>query len=406
MENISVQYQCPYKGNPKCTLFRFTPGNYTHLKVISTILSSYKDVQYCCGEKPHYSAACGDIVIALTENSQSIPQLLIQEACRKAQWIFSRFNSQEQQKQSSGSSKEPYLLWELSPEDFLDSDPEYDPREWHGYYHFQNTEYSVINAIRRTLLSRVTGWSIDEKKCLEVTKNTSGFTNENIAERVSLIPFACASPTTNTVGTALRLKVDNTENRVKSVYGSDIEILNSDFSLVNHHRHIKILKLMKRDSIDFEFYMRKSCGSENARFCPVNTVGYVEFAKVHLNQDALANLTSEKRAELVERVGGEVLKLSRNKVRLVRQRPLLMDEQPRIFTIQRSFKTTGKDPDFITLEADEENILFQFDVDGRKTARQCFSEALEILTQDFANIEKGFQKHIDKLETLTVTLHS
>ena len=119
--------------------------------------------------------------------------------------------------------------------------------------HFKTTN-TTPNALRRALMCDVKNYAPDT---INIRKNTSCQTDEYIAHRIGLIPFA--NVTRETVAT---LSVD------------DRSATTDDMKGVSAFRPMPIMKLARHQTLDIDVHFREATGADHTRFSHITNVGY------------------------------------------------------------------------------------------------------------------------------------
>lgn len=184
------------------------------------------------------------------------------------------------------------------------------------YLEFENIDSSLVNAIRRTILSdcETVAFNTDEylNSDLKILKNTSSLHNEFILHRVGLIPINIKD-IINFYSSKYKfiLNKSNTTNNIISVTTEDFKIINTETNKEEPSIHffppnnitkeyIQILKLKpnpnsKGEEIHIEGKASKSSGSKNARFSPVSCIYYKNKMDKEKIQKALKEFLKTKK---------------------------------------------------------------------------------------------------------------
>lgn len=162
-----------------------------------------------------------------------------------------------------------------------------------------NVDVSIVNAIRRVILSEIPNVAIrfdpynPEHNDIKILTNTSTLHNEFMGHRISLIPLHLSEKTIQDYDKSMytfRLDVKNTGNDVLTVTTKDIQVFDSD----NVHQpkltkkifppdpitkeYILITKLKPNnyntdegEAFVAEFQASKGIAKQHSRWCPVST---------------------------------------------------------------------------------------------------------------------------------------
>ncbi len=114
---------------------------------------------------------------------------------------------------------------------------------------------SVINAIRRTIMTDIETWLMDPEKTV-FTDNTSILDNEFISHRLSQIPIRNDLKEMDYENIVIECRKKNEEDEVMSVYVSDFQVKvngeNVENTVLFPYPNILLLKLRFQQSIGFE----------------------------------------------------------------------------------------------------------------------------------------------------------
>lgn len=183
-----------------------------------------------------------------------------------------------------------------------------------GVFKIKNIERSIINAIRRILLSEIPSYTIDT---IELEKNNSLMNDEYLAHRIGLIPFlylegeenfrnnedcSCIGGC-NKCSIYIRLKKENDEEDIMNIYSSDFEQEPNEYykvkpiSFEKYPKGILLCKLDKGESISLRGIIRKGIGKEHAKWSCVSTVSFREIPIIKIKEDELKEDT-----ELIDKI--------------------------------------------------------------------------------------------------------
>lgn len=173
-----------------------------------------------------------------------------------------------------------------------------------GVFHIKNIERSIINGIRRILLSEIPSYTID---IIELEKNNSLMNDEYLAHRIGLIPFlyiegeenfrnnedcSCIGGC-NQCSVYFRLKKENNGEEIMNIYSSDFEQEPNKYykvepiSFEKYPKGILLCKLDKGESISLRGIIRKGIGQEHAKWSGVSTVSFREIPIIKIKEEEL-----------------------------------------------------------------------------------------------------------------------
>lgn len=162
---------------------------------------------------------------------------------------------------------------------------------------------SLANAIRRTIISDISTYTIDEKTVNFYTNN-SILNNEFLAHRLALIPIISNLPNMNYEKLLISCnKINNSEN-IESIYANDFICINSETTevlendILFKYPNILFAKLKYNQQLIFEAKLIKN-NSENGGsfYCPVSTCIYCfKIDEKQVNQATEKMTAQEKRS--------------------------------------------------------------------------------------------------------------
>lgn len=133
---------------------------------------------------------------------------------------------------------------------------------------------SLANAIRRTIISDIDAYIIDENSTQFIT-NTSMLNNEFLKHRLTLIPIICDLNNINYENLVISCKINNDEDNIKSVYVKDFictdnttnEII--DNNIIFKYPDILFAKLKYSNQIIFESKLINNTSENGGSFFSV-----------------------------------------------------------------------------------------------------------------------------------------
>lgn len=171
-------------------------------------------------------------------------------------------------------------------------------------FHLKKIDRSILNGIRRILLSEIPTYTID---IIELKKNNSLMNDEYLAHRIGLIPFSFLENEENFRNSEdcscirgcnnctiyFKLEKENYENNVMNVYSSDlIKEYNENYkiepiSFQDYPKGILLCKLDKGESISLRGRIRKGIGKEHSKWSCVSTVSFREIPIIKIKEDEI-----------------------------------------------------------------------------------------------------------------------
>jgi DNA-directed RNA polymerase II subunit RPB3 len=144
----------------------------------------------------------------------------------------------------------------------------------------KDIKISLANAIRRTIISDIATYAIDEKY-INFIENTSMLNNEFLAHRLTLIPIVSNLKDINYDNIIISCKKKNESENMESVYVKDFECKDSetqeiiDNSLIFKYPNILFGKLRNGNVLSFESKLTQNNSEYGGSFfCPVSTCVY------------------------------------------------------------------------------------------------------------------------------------
>ena len=138
---------------------------------------------------------------------------------------------------------------------------------------------SFMNGLRRTILSDIPIWTIDEEK-IEFSENNSLLNNEFLKHRLILIPFLNEDPSISYDHIRVECAVKNESENIKSIYVSDFKLFNEDTEteldikkyLSTDYEDILFAKLKYNEYFSFQAkFTQNTSHHGGAQYCPVST---------------------------------------------------------------------------------------------------------------------------------------
>ena len=185
----------------------------------------------------------------------------------------------------------------------------------------QNCDVSLVNALRRLILSDVetVGFNTEpyNESDIKIIENTSSLHNEFLLQRIGLVPlFVNDVNKFDPSKYKFSLNVQNTSNNILSVTTKDIKITDADtndevsndtFFKANPitNDHILIIKLKPNpnkegEKLHFEGVASIGNGSKHSRFSPVSCITYINVIDQEKYNAALEKFIEESEGENID----------------------------------------------------------------------------------------------------------
>lgn len=138
---------------------------------------------------------------------------------------------------------------------------------------------SFMNGLRRTILSDIPIWTIDEEK-IEFSENNSLLNNEFLKHRLILIPFLNEESSFSYEHIRVECSVKNDSENIKSIYVSDFKLIDEDTEteldikkyLLTDYEDILFAKLKYNEYFSFQAkFTQNTSHHGGAQYCPVST---------------------------------------------------------------------------------------------------------------------------------------
>lgn len=138
---------------------------------------------------------------------------------------------------------------------------------------------SFMNGLRRTILSDIPIWTIDEEK-IEFSENNSLLNNEFLKHRLILIPFLNKEESFSYEHIRVECSVKNESENIKSIYVSDFKLIDENTEseldikkyLHTDYENILFAKLKYNEYFSFQAkFTQNTSHHGGAQYCPVST---------------------------------------------------------------------------------------------------------------------------------------
>lgn len=125
---------------------------------------------------------------------------------------------------------------------------------------------SIVNSLRRVLMSDISNYAFDE---IDIKENTTIFHNEFIEHRIGLIPIIMGGQMT------FRLSIKNNDKNDRWVLSDDLVTID-EMEGYEIMKGIPILILREGEEIEIHAKASKGKGSDNIKYSVIETVNFVQ----------------------------------------------------------------------------------------------------------------------------------
>lgn len=183
-----------------------------------------------------------------------------------------------------------------------------------------NIYTSLVNAIRRTILTDIKTWCIDFPS-VQYFENTSVLDNEFITNRLTLVPIRCDLENVDYESIKIECRKRNDEEEIMSVYVSDFVVKDKNNNIIDNnllfpYTKIVLLQLRHQQSIAFEGTLIQGSIDEDLTsvHCPVCTCVHTFIIDENKVREKTNGMTNEEKRnfntmnaerEYIKNVGGE-----------------------------------------------------------------------------------------------------
>lgn len=263
---------------------------------------------------------------------------------------------------------------------------EIDPYE--GTLLFKGIDRSIINSIRRILISEIPSYSLDT---IELKKNNTIMNDEYLAHRIGLIPFTFVENEDNFRNQEdcncingcekchlyFLLEKENNTNELLPVYSSDFQLeSNKNYNIKpveykNFKNGILICYLDKNESISLRCRIHKGIGKDHAKWSCVSNTSFKEISSIKI----MKNKLSEEETNKV---------ISSCPVNLFYQEDGILKIKNEENCIQCSQCTENTN---IELSYHPKNFLMNIESNGSYTIKDLFQKSLSILDKKLNSLK-------------------
>ncbi len=230
-----------------------------------------------------------------------------------------------------------------------------------------NEEVSIVNAIRRSILTLVNTVAIED---VTIYKNTSTMYDEVLASRLGLIPIKTIPQLKKT---NKRIRFSLKEVGPKVVHASDLKVEDPDFSPV-YDKEI-IMNLRQGEQVELEAEAVYGNGIDHAKFIPGH-VFYHFYPIIDIKNNNLKNAK-----EIAEKCPVALFDVDGNKLSVKKG----MNET--CIICKACEDLAGKDN--IEISSDPKRIVFEIESWGQLSIKDIIDEAIDGLEEEINEISKS-----------------
>lgn len=396
--STTLQVMHPFRGSARTVLYRFRYEELSALLLLADHLNNKKEIDMAWSEPPHPLSPAIDLVVTFLEAVDNLPDATafvnkcLGEVCQNSSLII------KSMRHAPDNPAAPCCASVVIP----------------------NGSYYLANSLRRIALSTVPAWAA---KSVTITENTSVYSDNSIAERLSLIPFRCTIDVdTDRVqpnGEVSPVLPNGLDTRSPAAISDDIrpemgETLEVTIDVTNTHSvkymwihssdlvmgrgleccdlNIPLLRLKPGQRFAATIFVDESSGHSHGRYGCVVESGYVERCVCQSDALEMHKLKQSGRdAELIRAIRGDV-DISKDGTSLVWspsmpefEPTLTMEHSMHWRTTEQRFRITPNRPLF-TLQPDPSWIHLFIETDGRHTGRHVMNKVLELFQQTLEDL--------------------
>ncbi|MCW1293928.1 MAG: DNA-directed RNA polymerase subunit D [Candidatus Parvarchaeota archaeon] len=233
-----------------------------------------------------------------------------------------------------------------------------------------DTHFSVVNALRRAIITGVKTIAIDD---VIIYNNTSTMYDEILAHRLGLIPI-------KTIPELERSKKEVVftlkEIGPKIVHSGDLK--SSDPDIVPVYDDMVIVPLKLGESIDLEAKTKFGDGNEHTKFTPAH-VFYHFYPKIDITKENVKNAS-----QIAEKCPVNILEAEDGKLSVKK------GQLSRCILCGACEDFAGKD--IIRVSSDNKKIVFEIESWGQLSLKQIVDEALDLLMEEAEAVKESIIK--------------
>lgn len=176
---------------------------------------------------------------------------------------------------------------------------------------FKDIDRSIINSLRRILVSEVPSYCLDT---IELKKNNTLMNDEYLVHRLGLVPFIFLEneenfrnqENCNCINGCKKCKLyfllekENNTDELMPVYSSDLKMEETEEYKIkpveydNFENGILICYLDKNESISLRGRIYKGIGKEHAKWSSVSNVSFKEISSIKIKKNNLSDIEIDK----------------------------------------------------------------------------------------------------------------
>jgi len=259
-----------------------------------------------------------------------------------------------------------------------------------------DTDVSVANALRRTIIADVQTLAID---LVEIDNNTSVLTDEFLAHRLGMIPLVSTKvddyqdnrECTNcarhcevcsvTFKLSVRCDDDNPKNVTsKDLFSQDVEQGVVPVATFEEGRDVDtdgilIVKLRKNQELKLTAIAKRGCGKEHAKWSPVSACYFYQEPIIEIDQEVFDTMEENEKIKWVETCPAGGLKYEETTGQVEVDDPIKVAHS---IELQDVAKEMGY-PELIKVGYHEDRFKFRVETTGALRPEECVMAALEKL---------------------------
>jgi len=271
-----------------------------------------------------------------------------------------------------------------------------------------DTDCSVANALRRTIIADISTLAID---LVEIDNNTSVLTDEFIAHRLGLIPLVSSKVDdyqdnrdctqcqrhceicSVTFKLQVRCDDDNPKNVTsKDLFSQDVEqgvvpVANFEDSRDVDTDGVLIVKLRKNQELKLTAIAKRGCGKEHAKWSPVSACYFHPEPIVDIDQDILNQMSDEEKMAWVDECPDGGIKYDESTGEVEIEDIIKVAHSTELIDKAKQLEYPG----LIKVDYHEDRFKFRVETTGALRPEECVFAALTKLKE--------------KLRTISTNLH-
>jgi DNA-directed RNA polymerase II subunit RPB3 len=175
--------------------------------------------------------------------------------------------------------------------------------------------------------------------------------------------------------------VTSADLKSNNEYVSPAHFLNQDEQDESQDEGIAIVKMGPGQRLKLKAIARMGIAKEHAKWCPVAVATYRFLPIIQINDEQVATLTMEQKAEIVESCPDKILEIDASSGNIVAAPNA---DEMATFTedlkyTQAALKKRKEDPDFVTVTQSDNVFLFSVESTGAMDAEEILISSLRVL---------------------------